>query len=93
LTAAQAAAQYGLGAAQLNANQQQYGYGQGTTNAQLAAQYGLSADQLNAQQSQYGAGLKLQGQQAGMAGYNNLANIGNTAYNQQTGAMNLQNQL
>ena len=70
----------------------EFGAGQELTSAQYNAQYGLSADQLNEQSNQYGAGYGLQGMQAGMTGYGNLSNVGNTLYGQDTGAMNMQNQ-
>ena len=71
---------------------EEFGAGQELTSAQYNAQYGLSADQLNEQSNQYGAGYGLQGMQAGMTGYGNLSNVGNTLYGQDTGAMNMQNQ-
>jgi hypothetical protein len=76
--------------AQEQANQ--FGYGQQMNNAQNQAQYGQAANQLNAQQSQFGAGLGLQGLQAGMTGYQNLGNQGQSLYGQNMGNINLQNQ-
>jgi hypothetical protein len=49
-------------------------------------------NQLNAQQQQFGAGLGLQGLQTAGTAANNLANIGNTHYNQNMGITNMQNQ-
>lgn len=85
--------QSGLTAQQLAEQSRQYGYGQSMTNAAIGAQYGQAANQLNEQSRQYGAGLGLQGLQAGMAGYTNLGAMGNQLYNQQAGALNLQQQL
>lgn len=76
--------------AALNA-QRQFGAGQNLTAAQTAAQYGQSANQLNEQSRQYGAGLGLQGMQAGMVGYGDLANAGQNIYNQQSNALGIQN--
>ena len=74
--------------------QQQFNAEQGRelTSAQYDAQYGQAANQLNEQSKQYGAGYGLQGLQAGMTGYGNLSNVGNTLYGQDTGAINMQNQ-
>lgn len=74
----------------LNA-QRQFGAGQNLTAAQTAAQYGQAANQLNEQSRQYGAGLGLQGMQAGMVGYGDLANVGQNIYNQQANAIGIQN--
>jgi hypothetical protein len=52
----------------------------------------LGAAQLNAQQGQFGAGLGLQGLQTANQAAQNLANIGNTQYNQNMGINALQNQ-
>lgn len=49
-------------------------------------------NQLNAQQQQFGAGLGLQGLQTAGTMANNLANIGNTQYNQNMGITSMQNQ-
>ena len=49
-------------------------------------------NQLNAQQQQFGAGLGLQGLQTANTAAGNLANIGNTQYQQNMGIMGLQNQ-
>lgn len=49
-------------------------------------------NQLNAQQQQFGAGLGLQGLQTANQAATNLANIGNTQYNQNTGILGMQNQ-
>jgi hypothetical protein len=51
-----------------------------------------AAQQLNAQQQQYGAGLGLQGLQTAGTMANNLANIGNTQYQQNMGLLSMQNQ-
>jgi hypothetical protein len=59
---------------------------------QQAMQQYNTQNQLNAQQSQFGAGLGLQGLQTAMTGAGQLANIGNTQYNQNMGITNLQNQ-
>jgi hypothetical protein len=48
--------------------------------------------QQNAQQQQYGAGLGLQGLQTANTAAGNLANIGNTQYNQNMGINQMQNQ-
>ena len=52
----------------------------------------LAAAQLNAQQGQFGAGLGLQGLQTANQAAQNLANIGNTQYNQNMGINQMQNQ-
>lgn len=52
-----------------------------------------AAAQLNAQQQQYGAGLGLQGLQTALTGAKNLADIGNTQFQQNTNLLNLQNTL
>jgi hypothetical protein len=84
--------QYGLSAQQMQEQANQYGYGQQMNNAQNQAQYGQANNQLNAQQAQFGAGLGLQGLQAGMTGYQNLGQQGQTLYGQNMGNINLQNQ-
>jgi hypothetical protein len=71
--------------------QRQFGAGQNLTAAQSAAQYGQAANQLNEQSRQYGAGLGLQGIQAGLAGYGQLADAGQNIYNQQANAVGIQN--
>jgi hypothetical protein len=96
LQAQQANQQMGFntGAQNLNAmlGTQQFAAGQ-NLQAQLANQQAAqSAAQLNAQQGQFGAGLGLQGLQTALTGANNLANIGNTQYNQNMGINQLQNQ-
>ena len=70
----------------------EFGSGQELASAQNRAQYGQATNQLNEQSRQYGAGYGLQGMQAGMTGYGNLSNVGNTLYGQDTGAVNMQNQ-
>jgi hypothetical protein len=52
----------------------------------------LGAAQLNAQQGQFGAGLGLQGLQTANQAAQNLANIGNTQYQQNMGINQMQNQ-
>jgi hypothetical protein len=66
---------------------------QGLNNAygQAMQQYNTQ-NQLNAQQQQFGAGLGLQGLQTANTAANNLANIGNTQYQQNMGINQLQNQ-
>jgi hypothetical protein len=85
---------YNTGVQNLNAmlGTQQFAAGQ-NLQAQLANQQAAqNAAQLNAQQGQFGAGLGLQGLQTALTGANNLANIGNTQYNQNMGINQLQNQ-
>ena len=66
---------------------------QGLNNAyQQAMQQYNTQNQLNAQQSQFGAGLGLQGLQTANQAAQNLANIGNTQYQQNMGINQLQNQ-
>jgi hypothetical protein len=77
--------------AQQQANQ--FGYGQYAANAQNQAQYGQAANQLNAQQQQFGANLGLQGLQAANQAAATLGNLGQNQYGQQTGNINIQNQL
>jgi hypothetical protein len=66
---------------------------QGLQNAynQAMGQYNTQYQQ-NAQQQQYGAGLGLQGLQTANTAASNLANIGNTQYNQNMGINQMQNQ-
>jgi hypothetical protein len=66
---------------------------QGLNNAynQAMQQYNTQ-NQLNAQQQQFGAGLGLQGLQTANQAAQNLANIGNTQYQQNMGINQLQNQ-
>jgi hypothetical protein len=59
---------------------------------QNAQQQYNTQNQLNAQQQQFGAGLGLQGLQAANQAASNLANIGNTQYQQNMGINQLQNQ-
>jgi len=67
---------------------------QGLNNAytQAMQQYNTQ-NQLNAQQQQFGAGLGLQGLQTANTAAQNLANIGNTQYQQNMGINQMQNQL
>jgi hypothetical protein len=71
----------------------QYGYGQDVLNAQNLAQYQQAANALNANQQQFGANLGMQGINAANTAAQNLGQLGQNQYNQQTGAINLQNQL
>lgn len=84
---------------------QQFNADQGRTlNADLANQQAnLSAQQMGEQSRQYGAGLSeqsrqfgaglgLQGLQTANQAATNLANMGNTQYNQEMGILNMQNQ-
>ena len=66
---------------------------QGLNNAynQAMQQYNTQYQQ-NAQQQQFGAGLGLQGLQTANTAAGNLANIGNTQYNQNMGILGMQNQ-
>ncbi len=85
-------------AARLQAQQaaeqsRQYGYGQNMTAAQLQAQYGLSADQAAEASRQFSANYGLQGLSTSLNAANQLANLGQNQYTQQTGAIGLQNQL
>jgi hypothetical protein len=66
---------------------------QGLNNAynQAMGQYNTQYQQ-NAQQQQFGAGLGLQGLQTANQAATNLANIGNTQYNQNMGILGMQNQ-
>jgi hypothetical protein len=96
LQAQQANQQMGFNTGSQNLNAmlgtQQFAAGQ-NLQAQLANQQAAqNAAQLNAQQGQFGAGLGLQGLQTALTGANNLANIGNTQYNQNMGINQLQNQ-
>ena len=59
---------------------------------QAMQQYNTQYQQ-NAQQQQYGAGLGLQGLQTANQAASNLANIGNTQYQQNMGINQMQNQL
>ena len=66
---------------------------QGLNNAfQQAMQQYNTQNQLNAQQQQFGAGLGLQGLQTANQAAQNLANIGNTQYQQNMGINQMQNQ-
>jgi len=67
--------------------------GQNQFNAYNQAQQQYNTqNQLNAQQNQFGAGLGLQGLQAANTAASNLANIGNTQYQQNMGINNQQAQ-
>ena len=65
--------------------------GLNTAYNQAMGQYNTQ-NQLNAQQSQFGAGLGLQGLQTANQAAQNLANIGNTQYQQNMGINQMQNQ-
>jgi hypothetical protein len=93
LAAQQSNQQTNLATQQAQQQANQYGYGQGMQNAQNQAQYGLGANQLNAQQQQFGANLGLQGLQTANAAAGTLGNLGQNQYAQNTGNINLQNQL
>ena len=60
-------------------------------NAEQAARQ--QAAQLGEQSRQYGAGLGLQGLQAGLSGYGQLAGVGQNLYGQNIGNITLQSQL
>jgi hypothetical protein len=78
--------------AQGNADlQRQLGMNQANAFQNAQQQYNTQ-NQLNAQQQQFGAGLGLQGLQAANQAASNLANIGNTQYQQNMGINQLQNQ-
>jgi hypothetical protein len=80
-------------AANLNAQQNQFG-AQQSMQAQLANQQAnQAAANLNAQQGQFGAGLGLQGLQTALTSANTLGNLGNQQYTQNMGVTNMQNQL
>ena len=86
---------YNVGTQNLQANLgvQQLGSGQ-SMQAQLANQAANQQMQQLAEQSkQFGAGLGLQGLQAGMQGYQNLANVGQNLYGQNISNINTQAQL
>ena len=81
----QAANQYNAG----NSQQVALANAQASLAAQQANQNAMqSAANLNAQQGQFGANLGLQGLQTANAAATNLANIGNTQYNQNMGITN-----
>ena len=66
---------------------------QGLNNAYNQAMQQFNTQyQQNAQQQQFGAGLGLQGLQTANQAATNLANIGNTQYNQNMGILGMQNQ-
>ena len=82
----------GQGAANL-ARQKNDIQAQGLNNAYNQAMQQFNTQyQQNAQQQQYGAGLGLQGLQTANTAASNLANIGNTQYNQNMGINQMQNQ-
>jgi hypothetical protein len=77
--------------AQGNADlQRQLGMNQANAFQNAQQQYNVQ-NQLNAQQQQFGAGIGLQGLQAANQAASNLANIGNTQYQQNMGINQLQN--
>ena len=85
---------YNVGNQNLQANLgvQSLGSGQ-NLQAQLANQMtNQQMQQLAEQSKQYGAGLGLQGLQAGMQGYSNLANVGQNLYGQNVSNLNAQAQ-
>ena len=85
---------YNVGNQNLQANLgvQSLGSGQ-NLQAQLANQMtNQQMQQLAEQSKQYGAGLGLQGLQAGMQGYSNLANVGQNLYGQNVSNINAQAQ-
>lgn len=85
-TGLQAAYQQAMG--QFNADQQRQ------LQAGIANQSaGLNAQQLGEQSRQFGAGLQLQGAQTANQIAGTLGQLGQTRFGQQTGAINLQNQL
>jgi hypothetical protein len=69
----------------------QNAYQQGMQQFNAEQQNRLAGAQLNAQQGQFGAGLSLQGLQTAMTGAQNLANIGQSQYQQNMGINALQN--
>lgn len=91
LQAAMANQQANQAAAQLNAQQGQFGADLGLRSAMANQQAAQQAAQLNAQQQQFGAGLGLQGLQAAMQGASQLANIGTQQFGQSKEIINLQN--
>ena len=93
LAAQQSNQQARLQAQQLGEQSRQFGAGQGLQAANLGAQYGLSAQQMNEQSRQFGANLGLQGLQTGLAAAGQLGTLGQNQYAQQTGNINLLNQL
>lgn len=93
LQAQQANQQTNLATQQAQQQANQFGYGQYAQNAQNAAQYQQAANALNANQQQFGANLGLQGLQAANQAASTLGQLGQNQYAQQTGNINLQNQL
>ncbi len=59
----------------------------------MGAQYGQAAQQLGEQSRQFGANLGLQGLQTGLSAAGQLGTLGQNQYAQQTGNINLLNQL
>lgn len=84
--------QIGLNAAQLAAQQGQFGYGQNMAAAQLGAQYGLEAQRAQEASRQFGANLGLQGLQAALSGAGTLGNLGQQQLAAQQGILGLQGQ-
>jgi hypothetical protein len=67
---------------------QELGAGQNMTAQQANQQASLAAAQAQEQSRQYGAGLGLQGNQQALAAAQQLGELGQVDYNQQTGIMN-----
>jgi hypothetical protein len=92
LQAAQANQSAGLQTGQQNLQAmlgvQELGAGQGMTAQQANQQASLAAAQAQEQSRQYGAGLGLQGNQQALAAAQQLGELGQADYNQQTGIMN-----
>lgn len=93
LAAQQSNQQARLQAQQLGEQSRQFGAGQGLQSASLGAQYGLAAQQAQEASRQFGANLGLQGLQTGLTAANTLGTLGQNQYAQQTGNINLLNQL
>ena len=93
LAAQQANQQTNLATQQAQEAANQFGYGQAANQAQNAAQYGQAANALNANQQQFGANLGMQGINAANTAAQNLGALGQNAYGQEVGNINLQNQL
>jgi hypothetical protein len=71
----------------------QFGAGQDMTAAQQKAQYGLAAQQATEASRQFGANLGMQGIQNAVGAAGQLGTIGQNIYGQQTGILNLANQM
>lgn len=93
MQAALANQQMGMTAQQASEQSKQYGYGQEMTAAQQQAQYGLAAQQAAEASRQFGANLGMQGVQNAVGAAGQLGTIGQNIYGQQTGILNLANQL